>query len=131
MTHSPAKYRGIPSSEHQAYHSDSHEVGFCRDELYSTTEYILAEARTKWSYFLLGCAILLPWSGDTSRRTTHLVFAHVYSALLNGSSFFLSRLAGSTFYPTFSSDWSSVYTLTQLACQFYCTFTSKQVREFH
>lgn len=54
--------------------------------------------------------------------------SYVYSALINATSFFLSRLAGSPLYPTFSSSLSSVYTLTNLTCQFYCTITSKQVR---
>jgi hypothetical protein len=80
MTDSPAKYRAIQSSEDQAYHSDSHEARFCRDELYSTTECIPAEARTNWTYFLLGCAILLPWSGNTSRRT--LIFFVLMSTQL-------------------------------------------------
>jgi equilibrative nucleoside transporter 1/2/3 len=132
MTDSPGQYRAIPSSsEDQAYHSDVHEAEGCGDELYSTTERILVEARTKWTYFLLGCTILLPWNGDSLRQTSHLVCAHVHSALLNATSFFLSRLAGSTLYPTFSSYLFSVFTLTKIACQFYCTFTSKQVRGFH
>ncbi|KAH0835950.1 nucleoside transporter-domain-containing protein [Lanmaoa asiatica] len=48
------------------------------------------------------------------------------TTLVNGTSFFLSRLAGSPFYPIFSSYMSSVYTCTKLVCQFYCTITSKQ-----
>ena len=74
MTNSPAKYRAIPSSDDsgQAYHSDTDEARACGDELYLTTGHIPAEARTKWTYFLLGCAILLPWNGDTC-QITHLV----------------------------------------------------------
>ena len=107
------------------------EAGVGGDEPYSTTERIPTEARAKWTYFILGCAILLPWNGDIFRQTTHIICAHVYSAMANATPFFLSRLAGSTFYPTFSSYLSSVYTLTKLACQFYCTFTSKQVGRFY
>ena len=131
MTASPAKYRTTPSSEDPAYHSEIHEAGPNRGGLHSTSERIPHEAHIKWTYFLLGCAILLPWTGDTSRQTTHPVCAHVYSALANATSFFLSRMAGSPFYPTFISYWSSVYTLTKLVCQFYSTFTSKQVRRFY
>ncbi|KAF8554812.1 hypothetical protein OG21DRAFT_1522187 [Imleria badia] len=109
MTASPAKYRVTPSSEDQAYHSNIHDAGVCGGELNSTSERILHEAQIKWTYFLLGCAILLPWT-----------------ALANSTSFFSSRLAGSPFYPTFTSYWSSVYTLTKLVFQFYTTFTSKQ-----
>ena len=122
MPDSPTNYRAIPSSEDEA--------GVGGEEPYSATERTLAEARTKWTYFLLGCATLLPWNGDTPRQTAHLVCTDVYPVLANATSFFLSRLAGSTLYPTFSSYWSSVYTLTKLACQFYCTLTSKQVRRF-
>lgn len=72
MSDSPAKYRAVPS---QAYHSDVHEAGVGGDDLYSTTEWITTEAQTKWTYFLLGCTILLPWNGDTSRQTTRPVRA--------------------------------------------------------
>ncbi|KAG8218815.1 nucleoside transporter-domain-containing protein [Butyriboletus roseoflavus] len=112
MIDSSAKYHAIPPSEDEAYHSDVHEAGVTsasEDDYYSTREWSSAAARTKWTYFLLGCAILLPWN-----------------ALINATSFFLSRLAGSPLYPTFSSYLSSVYTLTNLACQFYSTVTSKQ-----
>lgn len=63
MTDSSAKYYAIPPSEDEAYHSDVHEAGVTsasRDD----PERSSAEARTKWTYFLLGCAILLPWNGD-------------------------------------------------------------------
>jgi hypothetical protein len=70
MTDSPVKYRVIPSSEGQADHSNVHNTG---DDLYYSTVTSErfpgpAEARTKWTYFLLGCAILLPWNGDSSRQ---------------------------------------------------------------
>ncbi|KAF8132027.1 nucleoside transporter-domain-containing protein [Boletus edulis] len=111
MTDLPAKYRAVSSSADQAYHSNDHasEAGVSGDEPYSTIEHIPAAARTRWTYFLLGCAILLP-----------------FNALFNATPFFLSRLAGSPFYSTFTSYLSSVYTLTKLVCQFYCTLTSKQ-----
>ena len=64
MTDSPTKYRAIPSSEDEA-----RAVG---DEYYSTSERMPPKARIRWMYFLLGCAILLPWHGDTCRQTTHL-----------------------------------------------------------
>lgn len=123
-------HRATSSSEDQAYHSAIHEARAGLGELHSTSEHIPDEDQTKWTYFLLGCAILLPWNGDTSLCTAHLVCAHVYPVLANAIPFYLSRLAGSPFYATFTSYWSSVYTLTKLVCQFYCTFTSKQVRKF-
>ena len=129
MSDSSAKYRAIPSSE--AHHSDAHQAGVGGDEPHSVSERIPAAAQTKWTYFLLGCAILLPFNGNSLQQTIHPVYAHIYSALFNATSFFLSRLADSQFYPTFSSYLSSVYTLTKLACQFYCTITLKQVRKFH
>ena len=64
MTDSPVRYRAIPSSEGQADDSDVHDAG--DDLYYSTSERFLSEGRTKWTYFLLGCAILLPWNGDSS-----------------------------------------------------------------
>jgi len=134
MTDPPAEYRAIPSSEDQAYDSNVDEAGLGvggDERVYSTSEQIPTESRTKWSFFLLGCAILLPWNGDVSRKTTRPMCAHVYSVLLNATPFFLSRLAGSPFYPTFSPYLTSVYTVTKLVVQFYCTFTSKQVRRFN
>ncbi|KAF8132030.1 nucleoside transporter-domain-containing protein [Boletus edulis] len=101
-----AKYGAVPSTEN---HTNVLEAGVGEDELYSTRERTLDVAQTKWTYFLLGCAILLPWS-----------------AMANATSFFLSRVAGSPIYPTFSSYWNTVYMSTKLICQFYCTFTSKQ-----
>ncbi|KAI9574504.1 nucleoside transporter-domain-containing protein [Boletus coccyginus] len=108
MTDTSIKYRAVPSSEDQADQSDVHDIG--GDDLHSSTnEWFPARAQTKWTYFLLGCAILLPWN-----------------ALINGTSFFLSRLAGSPFYSTFSSYLSSAYTLTNVVFHFYSTITSKQ-----
>ena len=64
MTGSHVKYQPIPSSEEQPDHSDDPEpVG---DDL--RREWFPADAQTKWTYFLLGCAILLPWNGDSSRQ---------------------------------------------------------------
>ncbi|KAF8558807.1 hypothetical protein OG21DRAFT_981118 [Imleria badia] len=111
-TDAPAKYHAIPSSEGQANHSDVHDTGLlhAEDDLYYTTgEWFPAQAQIQWTYFLLGCAILLPWN-----------------ALINGTSFFLSRLDGSPFYSPFSSSMSSVYTLANLVFQLYSTITSKQ-----
>jgi len=99
MTRSRASYHLIPRSENQVDFSDAHEAG-----LDGSTE-----ARTKWTYFLLGCAILLPWN-----------------ALMNGTSFFLTRLVGSPFYATFGSYFSSVFMLAKFTSQLYCTFTSQQ-----
>jgi hypothetical protein len=65
MTDSPTKYRDIPSFEDEA--------GVGGEEPYSRTECIPDEARTKRTFFLLGCATLLPWSGDAFYRTTRLV----------------------------------------------------------
>ncbi|KAG8213953.1 hypothetical protein J3R82DRAFT_10702 [Butyriboletus roseoflavus] len=77
MANSLARYRAIPSSQDQAYHSDVRVAGVSGDNLYSTSESIPAEvqARAKWTYFLLGCTILLPWNGDTSRQTSRPVCA--------------------------------------------------------
>ncbi|KAN0081526.1 Nucleoside transporter domain containing protein [Tylopilus felleus] len=107
MIDSTARYRAIPSLEDQVYHSGDHEDS--RDGSPTTSEPIPAAAGAKWTYFLLGCAILLP-----------------FNALFNSTSFFLSRLAGSSFYTTYSSYSSSAYTCTKLVWQFYCTVTSKQ-----
>lgn len=74
MTDSSVNYRAIPSSEDQAYHSDVREAAVGMGNFYATTcERISAEAQTKWTYFLLGCAILLPWNGDPFARLPMLL----------------------------------------------------------
>ncbi|KAI9573178.1 nucleoside transporter-domain-containing protein [Boletus coccyginus] len=105
MTDSPAKYCAIPSSEDRAYDCNSNDTGVGRDE----HQHAPAECLTKWTCFLLGCTTFLPW--------------HV---LVNAMPFFLSRLAGSPVYPTFSSYFTGVYTLARLVFQFYSTFSSKR-----
>ena len=55
-----------PSLEDQAYHSSIHEAGAGGDELHSISERIPDEGQNKWTYFLLGCAILVPWSSTSS-----------------------------------------------------------------
>ena len=67
MIDSTARYRAIPSLEDQVYHSGDHEDS--RDGSPTTSEPIPAAAGAKWTYFLLGCAILLPFNGDTLCHT--------------------------------------------------------------
>ncbi|KAG9317629.1 nucleoside transporter-domain-containing protein [Chiua virens] len=55
-----------------------------------------------------------------------LTYAHLSKAMINATSFFLSRLDGSSFYTTFSPSLSTVYTLTNMFSQLYCTITLKQ-----
>lgn len=75
MKNSAAGYHAVSSLENQVYHSDAHEAGVSGDEFYSTSERLSGAVQTKWTYFLLGCAILLPWSGDPFRQTTHSIYA--------------------------------------------------------
>ncbi|KAF8843172.1 hypothetical protein BDN67DRAFT_897852 [Paxillus ammoniavirescens] len=104
VTNTGLGYHTLPSSE--ATH-EGHEVS--TDDPYPVNEPSTSDARIRWTYFMLGCAGLLPWN-----------------ALINGTSFFLTRLIGSPLYPTFTSYMSSVFTLTNLVSQTYCTITSKQ-----
>lgn len=69
-TDSPVNYRAIPPVE------EAGVSGGDSDDLYSTRECTSSEALTKWTYFLLGCAILLPFSGDTSCSTTYSSSSH-------------------------------------------------------
>ncbi|KAF9222057.1 hypothetical protein BS17DRAFT_232536 [Gyrodon lividus] len=108
ITNTGLGYRALPSED--AIHED-HEVSVDGPHLTNkpTSSDILVDTRIRWTYFILGCAILLPWN-----------------ALINGTSFFLSRLIGSPLYPMFSSYQSSVFTLCNLVSQTYCTITSRQ-----
>ena len=66
MTDSSAKYQATQSSEDQPYHSgirERAEVG--GEDLCLTSGRIENKGQTKWTYFLLGCAILLPWSSTS------------------------------------------------------------------
>ena len=73
----PVKYHAIPSSEEQTDHSD-HDTGLVHNEddlYYPTGEWFPAQAQVQWTYFLLGCAILLPWNGDSFLQTAPLLLA--------------------------------------------------------
>ncbi|KAH7888023.1 nucleoside transporter-domain-containing protein [Phlebopus sp. FC_14] len=110
-TESSAKYRSLSSPEEILADHEDQEVNM--DESLAAQDPGLSDhsvdTRVRWTYFLLGCAILLPWN-----------------ALIIATPFFLSRLVGSSIYATFSSYESSVFTAANLLFQAYCTATSKQ-----
>ena len=73
MAESLSKYCAFPSSEDQLEGYDStgnvNEDGVGAsgvERAYSTSQ---AESQTKWTYFLLGCATLLPFHGDIRQIT--------------------------------------------------------------
>ncbi|KIJ70470.1 hypothetical protein HYDPIDRAFT_78688 [Hydnomerulius pinastri MD-312] len=108
-TDSGVKYRALPASEGAAREDDEINADEPLLNHDSPSPDAPVDTRIKWIYFMLGCAILLPWN-----------------ALINATSFFLSRLVGSPIYPTFSSYQTSVFSLANLLFQAYCTVTSKQ-----
>ena len=76
MADPSANYHAIaPSEDH--YRSETHEAGVSH-YIRSTSEWSSFESTARWTYFLLGCATMLPWNGDLSSLITHLVVdAHV------------------------------------------------------
>ncbi|KAI6105461.1 nucleoside transporter-domain-containing protein [Pisolithus sp. B1] len=102
-TNESTVYQAIPTSEDDVHAG----LGLgSRDPPSATTP---VDKRISWTYFLLGCATLLPWD-----------------ALINAVSFFKSRLVGTPMRAVFSSYQSSAFTATGLLFQTYCTMTSKQ-----
>ncbi|KIN95721.1 hypothetical protein M404DRAFT_165111 [Pisolithus tinctorius Marx 270] len=102
-------YQAIPTSEdgvHSGSRLSTEDPPLTRDPPSSTAP---VDKRIRWTYFLLGCATLLPWN-----------------ALINAVSFFKSRLVGTPSRTVFSSYQSSAFTVTGLLFQAYCTMTSKQ-----
>lgn len=67
------------------------------------------DTRIQWVYFMLGCAVLLPWN-----------------VLITATSFFLSRLVGSPLRATFSSYLSTVYTVFHAFGLAHATVTSRR-----
>lgn len=69
----------------------------------------IVDSRIRWIYFMLGCAILLPWN-----------------VLITATSFFLSRLVGSPLRATFTSYLTTTSTVTNVFALAHATATSKQ-----
>lgn len=69
----------------------------------------VVDSRIRWVYFMLGCAILLPWN-----------------VLITATSFFLSRLVGSPLRATFASYLTTTSTLFNVFALAHATATSKQ-----
>ncbi|KAK1226030.1 hypothetical protein PQX77_010989 [Marasmius sp. AFHP31] len=70
---------------------------------------IVADGRIKGIYFVLGCAVLLPWN-----------------ALITATPYFLSRLADSPYQSTFSSYLSITFTASNFIFLTHATLTSKE-----
>ncbi|KAI0796511.1 nucleoside transporter-domain-containing protein [Abortiporus biennis] len=68
-----------------------------------------ADARVRWIYFVLGCAVLLPWN-----------------ALITATPFFRSRLEGSSLQSTFASYLSAAFTIANFFFLAHATVTSNQ-----
>ncbi|KAG2158972.1 nucleoside transporter-domain-containing protein [Suillus bovinus] len=69
----------------------------------------VVDSRIWWIYFMLGCAILLPWN-----------------AMITATSFFLSRLAGSPLRATFTSYLTTTCNVFNIFALAHATATSKQ-----
>ncbi|KAG1780313.1 nucleoside transporter-domain-containing protein [Suillus placidus] len=69
----------------------------------------VVDSRIRWVYFMLGCAILLPWN-----------------VLITATSFFLSRLVGSPLRATFASYLTTTSTVFNVFALAHATATSKQ-----
>ncbi|KAG7096658.1 hypothetical protein E1B28_004073 [Marasmius oreades] len=70
---------------------------------------IVADARIQGIYFVLGCAVLLPWN-----------------ALITATPYFLSRLANTPLQSTFSSYLSITFTIAGFVFLAHATWTSKE-----
>lgn len=108
-TDSAAVYHALPpvavdddyDSELELIFDDSATDHFIVDEV--------VDSRIWWVYFMLGCAILLPWN-----------------VLIAATSFFLSRLVGSPLRATFASYMTTSSNLFNLLALAHATATSKQ-----
>lgn len=103
-------YHALPPAAVDDDYDDELELTF--DDSAATDHFVVDEvvdSRIRWIYFMLGCAVLLPWN-----------------VLITATSFFLSRLVGSPLRATFASymtTTSSVFNVFALA---HATATSKQ-----
>ena len=92
-------------------------------------EPLIPDAETKYIFFVLGCALLLPWNGtppSLSNRCSYLHFRR--PVIITAVPFFLSRLKDS---PHFSLTFSSYLTTSSSICNFvflaHATFREKKV----
>ncbi|KAG2148126.1 nucleoside transporter-domain-containing protein [Suillus clintonianus] len=69
----------------------------------------VVDSRIRWVYFMLGCAILLPWN-----------------VMITATSFFLSRLVGSPLRATFASYLTTTSTVFNVFALAHATMTSKR-----
>ncbi|KAL0580906.1 hypothetical protein V5O48_001100 [Marasmius crinis-equi] len=79
------------------------------DQDHGSSKPVVADARIRGIYFVLGCAVLLPWN-----------------ALITATPYFLSRLANSPFQSTFSSYLSITFTASNFICLAHATLKSKE-----
>ncbi|OJA16428.1 hypothetical protein AZE42_08404 [Rhizopogon vesiculosus] len=83
------------------------------------------DTRIQWVYFMLGCAVLLPWNGAFMTPICDvLLHRKLLLVLITATSFFLSRLVGSPLRATFSSYLSTVYTVFHAFGLAHATVTS-------
>ncbi|RDX53586.1 hypothetical protein OH76DRAFT_1398710 [Lentinus brumalis] len=69
----------------------------------------VVDSRIRWSHFMLGCAVLLPWN-----------------ALITATPYFQSRVAGTPLKSVFSSYLSTTFTAANFAFLAHATVTAKK-----
>lgn len=102
---SGAVYHALPSAA--VDDSCDNELELTFDD--STIDHFVVDNRIRWVYFMLGCAILLPWN-----------------VLITATSFFLSRLVGSPLRATFASYMTTTSNVFNVFALAHATATSKQ-----
>lgn len=106
-TDSGAVYHALPPAEVDDDYDSELELAF--DDSANFVVNQVVDSRIRWIYFMLGCAILLPWN-----------------VLITATSFFLSRLVGSPLRATFTSYLTTTSNVFNVFALAHATVTSKQ-----
>ncbi|KAG2051349.1 hypothetical protein BDR06DRAFT_595941 [Suillus hirtellus] len=106
-TDSGAVYHALPPAEVDDDCDSELELALDDSATFAVDQ--IVDSRIRWIYFMLGCAILLPWN-----------------VLITATSFFLSRLVGSPLRATFASYLTTTSNVFNVFALAHATATSKK-----
>ena len=108
------------------------ERGEAEETQRALSQAVADSSTVHWIFFIMGCAILLPWNGqfNLSRNRFEKLPNRYYVgiAIITAMPFFLSRLEQSHLRPVFASYLVASMQLCRLPTLIHATYTVKKVR---
>jgi equilibrative nucleoside transporter 1/2/3 len=71
---SGAVYRALPTGPHDDDHDSEIAVDDSGTDNFATDQPV--DSRIRWVYFMLGCAVLLPWNGEFMTPFCNVILYH-------------------------------------------------------